>query len=64
MRADQYPYAWMRRAAGLEEALPHDDADPMLTVLAAAISPQEKTGLAPEEESAIWPSSSGTGPAR
>ena len=53
LSANRYPYSWMGRAAGLEAELPSDDAELLLRVLAATISPEEETGLDPEEESSI-----------
>jgi hypothetical protein len=53
LRANQYPYSWMGKAAGLEAKSPPDDAELLLCVVAATISPEEETGLDPEEEALI-----------
>jgi hypothetical protein len=49
----EYPYSWMRSAAGLGRDFPTDDAELMLRIVAATISPQEDTGLEPGEEASI-----------
>jgi hypothetical protein len=43
----------MGKAAGLEAEPPSDDAELLLRVLAATISPEEETGLEPEDEASI-----------
>ena len=53
LRANAYPFSWMGKAAGLEAEPPSDDAELLLRTLAATISPQEETGLAPEDEASI-----------
>jgi Plasmid pRiA4b ORF-3-like protein len=53
LSADQYPYSWMGKAAGLEAESPSADAELLLRVLAATISPEEETGLEPEDEALI-----------
>jgi hypothetical protein len=53
LSADQYPYSWMGKAAGLEAKPPSEDAELLLRVLAATISPEEETGLDPEDEASI-----------
>jgi hypothetical protein len=51
--AQVYPFSWMGKAAGLDAGRPADDAELLLRALTATISPQEETGLAPEDEAAI-----------
>ncbi len=53
LSAGHYPYSWMGKAADLEANSPSDDAEMLLCVLAATISPEEATGLDPEEEASI-----------
>jgi hypothetical protein len=53
LSANQYPYSWMGKAAGLEAESPSHDAELLLRVLAATISPEEETGLEPEDEASI-----------
>jgi pRiA4b ORF-3-like protein len=53
LSSDLHPYSWMGRAAGLEGEPPADDADLLLRVLAATISPEEETGLERGEEASI-----------
>jgi pRiA4b ORF-3-like protein len=53
LSAGQYPYSWMGKAAGLEAKSASDDAELLLRVVAATISPEEETGLDPEEEASI-----------
>lgn len=50
----EHPFAWIRRAAGLEEEpFPESDVELVLRCTAATISPQEETGLDPEEEATL-----------
>jgi hypothetical protein len=51
--AGQYPYSWMSKAAGLGVSAPSDDEELLLRVAAATISPEEETGLDPEDEASI-----------
>jgi hypothetical protein len=53
LRADQYPYRWIGKAARLDADSPGDDAELMLSAVAATVSPEEETGLKVEEEAAI-----------
>ncbi len=53
LRAHAYPFFWMGKAAGLDAEPPSDDVELLLRALAATISPQEETGLAPEDEASI-----------
>lgn len=53
LHAHAYPFSWMGKAAGLGAEPPSDDAELLLRVLAATISPQEETGLAPEDDASI-----------
>jgi Plasmid pRiA4b ORF-3-like protein len=53
LKADRYPCSWMGKAAGLAAQPPPDDAELLLRVVAATISPKEETGLDPEEEASI-----------
>jgi Plasmid pRiA4b ORF-3-like protein len=53
LSTDQYPYSWMGKAAGLDAPYPSDDAELLLDVLAATISPEEETGLDSEDEASI-----------
>lgn len=51
---DDYSLGWVRQAAGLSKApAPEDDAELMIRLAAATISPQEETGLDVEEESLL-----------
>jgi pimeloyl-ACP methyl ester carboxylesterase len=50
---DDFPLTWVKRAAGLSESPPEDDAQLLLALIAATISPQEETGLPAEEEAAL-----------
>lgn len=53
LSADQYPYSWIGKAAGLDSRAPSNDEELLLRVVAATISPEEETGLDPEEEASI-----------
>ena len=53
LRADTYPFSWMGKAAGLGAEPPSGEAELLLRALAATISPQEESGLAPEDEASI-----------
>jgi hypothetical protein len=53
LSAHAYPFSWMSKAAGLDAESPSDDAELLLRALAATVSPQEETGLAPEDEASI-----------
>ena len=53
LSADQFPYSWMRRAAGLDAEAPPDDEELLLGVVAATISPEGETGLESSEEASI-----------
>jgi Plasmid pRiA4b ORF-3-like protein len=53
LRANQYPYSWLGKAARLDAEPPPDDTELLLRVLAATISPEEETGLEPEDEASI-----------
>ena len=51
LRAGNHPFAWIRRAAGLNhEAPPDDDTELLVRCAAATISPREETGLDVEDE--------------
>jgi hypothetical protein len=51
--SSHYPYSWIGRAAGLEGELPRDEAELLVRVLAATISPEEETGLDAHEEASV-----------
>jgi hypothetical protein len=54
LRERDYPFAWIRSAAGLDkEPFPDSDAELVLRCAAATISPREETGLDPEEEATL-----------
>lgn len=54
LREGHHPFGWIRSAAALENGpLPADDAELLLRCTTATISPQEETGLDPEEESLL-----------
>src|SRR5207249_10239810 len=54
LRERNHPFAWIRSAAGLEtEPFPDRDLELVLRCAAATISPQEETGLDPEEEATL-----------
>jgi hypothetical protein len=54
LRERDHPFAWVRSAAGLEtEPFPDSDVELVLRCAAATISPQEETGLEPEEEATL-----------
>lgn len=48
-----YPFDWVSRAAGFGARPPEGDAELVLRTVAATISPEEDTGLDPEEEASI-----------
>src|ERR1700761_2864485 len=51
---DGHPMRWVRKAADLDRReLPADDAELLVRCTAATISPEEITGLAPEEEATL-----------
>lgn len=49
----RWPLDWPARAAGFGARPPLDDAELLLALVAATISPREPTGLPPEEEASI-----------
>lgn len=50
----EHPFDWIGKAAALEtEPLPNDDIELVLRCAAATISPQDETGLDPEEEATL-----------
>lgn len=54
LREGRHPLDWLRQAAGLSDApIPDDDAELLIRLAAATISPPEETGLEVEEESLL-----------
>jgi AcrR family transcriptional regulator len=54
LREGDHPFRWIRKAAALEsEAFPEGDVELVLRCAAATISPQEETGLDPDEEAIL-----------
>jgi hypothetical protein len=53
LSGNRYPYSWMGKAAGLDAGSAPEDAELLLCVLGATISPTEETGLDAGEEASI-----------
>ena len=53
LSANQYPFSWIGKAAGLDANATSDDEELVLRGVAATISPVEETGLDPEDEASI-----------
>lgn len=53
LRSGDYPFDWVRRAAGLGQEVPAEDAELLLRCAAGTITPQEDTGLDAGEEASI-----------
>lgn len=54
LREGGRPLDWVQQAAGMSrESIPEDDAELLIQLAAATMSPQEETGLEVEEESAL-----------
>src|SRR5205807_370222 len=54
LREGDHPLEWVRQAAAMSnDAAPEDDAEVLIQLAAATISPQEETGLDIEEESLL-----------